>query len=474
MTTYNADDGNPAERKKSKLLEQMRRVGESSGRNRTERLNRQPQAQPRQVTRFEDLPEYKRVATQRIAGELLGVANPFYRSHDAAAGATTRIGGREFVNFASYDYLATNTDPHVAARAKEAIDRFGISASASRLVAGERPGHVELERRLAAVYGVDAAVCFVSGYLTNVAAIGCLMGPQDLVIHDEFIHNSALAGIKLSGAARRLFQHNDVENLENILKTLSSDFRRILVIVEGIYSMDGDIADLPALLELRARYGFWLMVDEAHALGILGKTGRGTFEHFDLDPRDVDIWMGTLSKTTSSCGGYIAGSSALADILKAEAGGFVYSVGLSPVLAAAAIAGLDILKSEPERTERLRRNGHLFLEEAEAAGLDTGLSMGHSVVPVIVGDSLRAAQLSNDLLAEGINVLPIIHPAVPEGMARLRFFITCNHTEEQIRRAVALTAEKLKSLEDRNFGLASLDMDKMMQLLPLAQAPGGS
>ncbi|SCB15643.1 8-amino-7-oxononanoate synthase [Rhizobium hainanense] len=474
MTTFDAEDGNPAEQKKSKLLEQMRRVGESSGRNRTERLNRQPQAQSRQAPRFEDLPEYKRVATQRMAGELLGVANPFYRSHDAAAGATTRIGGREFVNFASYDYLATNTDPHVATRAKEAIDRFGISASASRLVAGERPDHVELERGLAAVYGVDAAVCFVSGYLTNVTAIGCLMGPQDLVIHDEFIHNSALAGIKLSGAARRLFQHNDVDSLENILKTLSSDFRRILVIVEGIYSMDGDIADLPALLELKARYGFWLMVDEAHALGILGKTGRGTFEHFDLDPRDVDIWMGTLSKTTSSCGGYIAGSSALADILKAEAGGFVYSVGLSPVLAAAAIAGLDILKSEPKRTERLRRNGHLFLKEAKAAGLDTGLSMGHSVVPVIVGDSLRAAQLSNDLLAEGINVLPIIHPAVPEGMARLRFFITCNHTEEQIRRAVALTAEKLKSLKDRNFGLASLDMDKMMQLLPLAQAPGSS
>lgn len=467
-------DGEPAQQKKSKLLEQMRRVGESSGRNRTERLNRQPQSQPHQATRFEDLPEYKRVATQRMAGELLGVANPFYRSHDAAAGATTRIGGREFVNFASYDYLATNTDPRVAKRAKEAIDRFGISASASRLVAGERPDHVELERRLAEVYGVDAAVCFVSGYLTNVAAIGCLMGPQDLVIHDEFIHNSALAGIKLSGAARRLFQHNDVDSLENILKTLSSDFRRILVIVEGIYSMDGDIADLPALLELKARYGFWLMVDEAHALGILGRTGRGTFEHFDLDPRDVDIWMGTLSKTTSSCGGYIAGTRALADILKAEAGGFVYSVGLSPVLAAAAIAGLDILKSEPERTARLRRNGHLFLDEAKAAGLDTGLSVGHSVVPVIVGDSLRAAQLSNDLLAEGINVLPIIHPAVPEGMARLRFFITCNHTEEQIRRAVRLTAEKLKSLKDRNFGLASLDMEKMMQLLPMAQTPGGS
>lgn len=473
MTTQDANGGSPAEQSKSSLLEEMRRVGQSSGRNRAERLNRQSLPQQRQAIRFEDLPEYKRVATQRIAGEMLGVANPFYRSHDVAAGATTRIGGREFVNFASYDYLATNTDPHVMASAKEAIDRFGISASASRLVAGERPGHVELEKKLAEVYGVEAAVCFVSGYLTNVAAIGCLMGPQDLVIHDEFIHNSALAGIKLSGAVRRLFKHNDVENLESILKTLSSDFRRILVIVEGIYSMDGDVADLPALLELKARYGFWLMVDEAHALGILGKTGRGTFEHFGLDPRDVDIWMGTLSKTTSSCGGYIAGSSALVDILKAEAGGFVYSVGLSPVLAAAAIAGLDILQSEPERTQRLSRNGQLFLECAKEAGLDTGISIGRSVVPVIVGDSLRAAQLSNDLLAEGINVLPIIHPAVPEGMARLRFFITCDHTEEQIRRAVALTAAKLKSLEDRNFGLASLDMEKMMQLLPMTQTSGG-
>ena len=469
MTMQDADGDRPEEQTKSNLLEQMRRVGESSGRNRAERLNRQSQPPLRQAARFEDLPEYKRIETQRIAVGMLGVANPFYRSHDVAAGATTRIGGREFINFASYDYLATNTDPQVAASAKEAIDRFGISASASRLVAGERPGHLELEQKLARLYGVDAAVCFVSGYLTNVATIGCLMGPQDLVIHDEFIHNSALAGIKLSGAVRRLFKHNDVENLESILKTLSSDFRRILVIVEGVYSMDGDVADLPALLELKARYGFWLMVDEAHALGILGKTGRGTFEHVGLDPRDVDIWMGTLSKTTSSCGGYIAGSSALTDILKGEAGGFVYSVGLSPVLAAAAIAGLDILQAEPERTERLGRNGHLFLECAKAAGLDTGLGLGYSVVPVIVGDSLRAAQLSNDLLAEGINVLPIIHPAVPEGMARLRFFITCNHTEEQIRHAVKLTAEKLKDLQDRNFGLAALDMDKMMQLLPTSQ-----
>ncbi|MNR77029.1 putative pyridoxal phosphate-dependent acyltransferase [compost metagenome] len=453
------------------FLEKMRQTSEVSGRNREARLNRQPQAPLRQNLKFDQLPEYQRVLTQRKVGEVIGVDNPFYRSHDVAAGATTVMAGRNFANFASYDYLGTNTDPKVTSRAKEAIDRYGISASASRLVAGERPVHTELEATLAEVYGVEAAVCFVSGYLTNVAAISCIVGPQDLVVHDEFIHNSALAGIKQSGATRRLFRHNDVDNLETVLKTLSSEFRRVLVIVEGVYSMDGDIADLPRLLELRSRYGFWLMVDEAHALGVLGKTGRGTFEHFDVDPQEVDIWMGTLSKTTSSCGGYIAGSQALADILKAEAGGFVYSVGLAPVLAAAAKAGLDILRSEPERTEKLHRNGALFLQEARKAGLDTGLSVGFSVVPVLVGDSLRAVQLSNELLDDGVNALPIIHPAVPEGQARLRFFITCNHTDDQIRHAVEATARRLKALQKRNFGLASLNMEQMMQLSPLLQSP---
>jgi 8-amino-7-oxononanoate synthase len=452
------------------FLDQMRQANENAGRNRAARLSRQPQQPARQRLRFDALPEYQRVDTQRKIGDVIGVENPFYRSHDEAAGATTVMAGKTYANFASYDYLGTNTHPRVAEQAKVAIDRFGISASASRVVAGERPVHTDLEQALADVYGVEAAVCFVSGYLTNVAAISCIVGPQDLVVHDEFIHNSALSGIKQSGATRRLFRHNDIANLDTVLRTLEGNFRRVLVIVEGVYSMDGDIADLPALLELRDRHGFWLMVDEAHSLGVLGKTGRGSFEHFDIDPREIDIWMGTLSKTTSSCGGYIAGSRALADILKADAGGFVYSVGLAPVLAAAAATSLEIVRAEPERTERLHRNGALFLQCAKEAGLDTGLSLGFSVVPVIVGDSLRAVQLSNELLEEGVNALPIIHPAVPEGMARLRFFITCDHTEEQIRHAVEATARKLAALEQRNFGLASLDLEKMMQLAPLLQA----
>lgn len=451
---------------KENLLDRMRNAHHSSEKNRMARSERDiPVPVRRRQAKFDDLPEYQQVVAQRAAGEQLGIDNPFYRAHQTAAGATTIIDGRELINFASYDYLGLNKHPHVLSKARDAIETFGISASASRLVAGERPMHAELEERIAAFYGVEAAVCFVSGYLTNVAAISCIMGPKDLVVHDEFIHNSALAGIKLSGATRRLFKHNDASDLEHVLRTVAGDYRHILVVVEGVYSMDGDVANLPAILKLKSEYGFWLMVDEAHSLGILGQSGRGTSEHFGFSPDDVDIWMGTLSKTTSSCGGYIAGSAALAAVLKASAGGFVYSVGLAPALTASAIASLDILESEPERVAAVKRNGSLFLKLAQEAGLDSGLSEGYSVVPVLVGDSLRAVQLSNDLLAAGVNALPIIHPAVPEGMARIRFFITSEHTEEQIRLTVALTAEKLKNLADRNFGLGSIDMQQMMKML---------
>ncbi|HET7412041.1 MAG TPA: aminotransferase class I/II-fold pyridoxal phosphate-dependent enzyme [Pararhizobium sp.] len=414
---------------------------------------------------FADLPEYRRVVAQQGAGELLQLSNPFHRVHDGSAGPTTTVDGAELSNFASYDYLGLNRHPTVLAAADEAIGRYGVSASASRLVAGERPVHEALERRLARHYGVEAAVAFVSGYLTNVTVIAALVGPQDLIVHDELIHNSVLAGAKLSGAMRRSFRHNDLGALETLLTSVSGQYRRMLVVVEGVYSMDGDVADLPRLIELRARHGFWLMVDEAHALGVLGETGRGSFEHHRCDPRTVDIWMGTLSKATASCGGYIAGSEALATLVKASAGGFVFSVGLAPALAAAGLAALEVLEREPERVRRLHQNGRRFLEAAQAAGLSTGTSLGYSVIPVIVGDSIRAVQLSNELSEAGINVLPIIHPAVPEGMARLRFFITSEHSEKQIDEAVRLTTEKLKALEARNFGIGSVDVSALLKSL---------
>lgn len=449
----------------SGMLEKLRlqrQVAEASRGRRNAERNAAPAVS---VQSFADLPEYKSIQIQKAAAQFARVDNPFHRAHDTAAGAQTVIDGRMLINFASYDYLGTNRRPEVHEAAKAAMDRFGISASASRVVAGERPSHVELEQALAANYGVDDAVCFVSGYLTNVTAISCLMGPQDLIIHDEFIHNSALTGARLSGARRLFFKHNDIADLERILTNVGSTHRRILVIVEGLYSMDGDIADLPGIIKLKGRFPFWLMVDEAHALGVLGEKGRGTFEHHGADATAIDIWMGTLSKTSSSCGGYIAGSAALVEILKAQSGGFVYSVGLAPPLVAAAIASLKILRDEPERVQKLRRNGNLFLTKVLAHGLNAGTSDGYSVVPVIVGDSLRAVELSNRLFREGINALPIIHPAVPERLARLRFFVTSEHTGEQIEQAVSKTARILHELVESKFGAENLDVETLQRLM---------
>jgi 8-amino-7-oxononanoate synthase len=229
-----------------------------------------------------------------------------------------------------------------------------------------------------------------------------------------------------------------------------------MIVVEGLYSMDGDLPDLPRLIELKEKYGCWLMVDEAHSLGVLGETGRGIAEHFHVDPKQVDIWMGTLSKTLASCGGYVAGSKELIEVLKFNAPGFVYSVGMPPAAAAAAKAALDALVAEPDRVRRVQENGRLFLAEAKEAGLDTGTSEGYAVVSVMVGDILRAVKLSERLLEAGINALPIVYPAVPMKAARIRFFITALHQPEDIKRAVALTQEQLSistSWKDKMVGV---------------------
>ncbi|MBN9402328.1 MAG: aminotransferase class I/II-fold pyridoxal phosphate-dependent enzyme, partial [Burkholderiales bacterium] len=310
--------------------------------------------------------------------------------------------------------------------------------SASRLVAGERPVQRDLEQALAQVYGTEDCVVFVSGHATNVSAIGHLFGPKDLVVHDSLIHNSVLMGIQLSGAARRAFPHNDVGALDRLLADLRGQFERVLIVVEGIYSMDGDMPDLRALIDLKRRHHAFLMVDEAHALGVLGEKGYGLHEHFGIEGRDVDIWMGTLSKTLSGCGGYIAGERALVEQLKYAAPGFVYSVGIAPPLAAASLAALALMRAEPERVARLKQRGQFFLRQARAAGLDTGLSQGYSVIPVILGSSLKAVRLSNQLFEHGVNVQPIIHPAVEEKAARLRFFLSSEHTEAQIVETIGL------------------------------------
>jgi 8-amino-7-oxononanoate synthase len=368
----------------------------------------------------------------RAAADRLGLKNPFFIAHEGVAGAVTHIGGREYINFSSYNYLGLAGHPAVNKAAREAIDRYGTSASASRLVAGERPIQRELEEALAELYGVEDCVVFVSGHATNVSTIAILFGPKDLIVHDALIHNSVLEGARLSGAQRRSFPHNDLAALDALLTDIRGQFERMLIVVEGHYSMDGDVPDLPRLIEIKRRHQAFLMVDEAHALGVLGQTGRGSHEHHGIAGTDVDIWMGTLSKTLAGCGGYIAGTRVLVELLKYAAPGFVYSVGISPPLAAASLAALRLMQKEPERVVRLQENARQFLKLAREAGIDTGRSQGYAIVPAIVGGSLKATKLSNRLFECGINVQPIVYPAVEEKAARLRFFLSSTHSEAHL------------------------------------------
>ena len=392
-------------------------------------------------TDFGTLPGMQELKLQRSAAEHIGLTNPFFRVHQTRAGAVTQIGGKPFVNFSSYDYLGLNGHPEVQAATCAAVAEFGTSCSASRLVAGERPAHRALERALADHYGQEDAVVFVSGHGTNVTTVAALLGPKDLVIHDSLAHNSIVLGATLSGAARRSFQHNDVDALDRILMSCRAQYERVLIIVEGLYSMDGDVPNLADLVSVKTKHGAWLMVDDAHGLGVLGETGGGSFEACGVAPQDVDIWMGTLSKTLSACGGYIAGCQALIEYLKCMSGGFIYSVGLSPPLAAAALASLQVLRREPERVARLQRNAALFWTQAKARKLDVGSSSGSAIIPVVLGSSLAVVTLSQLLFERGINVQPIIHPAVPERNARLRFFLSSDHTAEQIMTTMQALSE---------------------------------
>jgi 8-amino-7-oxononanoate synthase len=396
--------------------------------------------------RFDLHPGYLQLRIIADGAAQLGIGSPFFKNHDGIAGGRTLIGGREYLNFSSYNYLGLSGHAHITAAAKSAIDRYGTSVSASRAVSGERPLHRELETAIARAYDVDDAVVFVSGHATNVTAIGHLFGPRDLILHDALIHNSTLQGVQLAGARRVPFPHNDWAALDALLTQERRKFERVLIVVEGIYSMDGDFPELPRFIDIKRRHKAFLMIDEAHSFGVMGATGLGIREHYALAGDAVDIWMGTLSKTLAGCGGYIAGTTALVEHLKFLAPGFLYSVGMAPPLAAASLAALEHMRSDPSRVATLRARGALFLQLAREAAIDTGTSAGISVIPAIVGSSTRAARLSAALFERGINVQPILYPAVPEKLARLRFFMSCEHTEADIRTAVGALAAELAAL----------------------------
>ena len=323
------------------------------------------------------------------------------------------------------------------AASKAAIDEYGTTSGATRIVSGNIPLHEELEAEIAAAYGTEDATTVGSGFLTNASAISFVLGENDLAMCDELVHNSIVAGTLWSHARRMQFRHNDPESLDRMLRRARGHFDNVLVILEGVYSMDGDICALPELIAVARRHDAMVMIDEAHSFAVLGERGLGVREHFGLAPDAVDFWMGTLSKALASHGGFITGRKDFVQACRMQAPGMsLYAAGPTPATAAAALTAIRLVREEPERLARLRTNAALFLRLVREAGFDAGPSEGTPIVPVLLGRSDRALVTAMLLAKRGVNANPIAYPAVPEDQARLRFFLCADHTEEQLRHTV--------------------------------------
>ncbi len=387
---------------------------------------------------------------------------PLRRVTTGPNAAIAGINGRSCVNFAGYNYLGLAQHSRVLAAAHAALDAYGASASASRIAGGNMQPHLDLEAAIARWLGVEEAIVFPAGHFTNLVGISSLVRPEvDVIFMDALVHNSVVLGARLAGAQTYSFPHNNLRMLAGMLALHRPRYERALIITEGVFSADGDLPDLAALVQLARTHEAMIMIDEAHSLGIVGATGRGIGEATGIDRRAVTVWMGTLSKALASCGGYIAGSHELIHLLRYTNGGFMFSAGMPPATAAAALAALRVLEEEPQRVRAVQRNANLFRLLARDAGLDIGSSVAPSpVVPIMVGDDLPTIQLSTELYHEGINVGPMISPAVPHGKSRLRFFLTSEHTEDQIRSTVQTIARKLAPIDCPPRPVPSLDQHR--------------
>ena len=336
----------------------------------------------------------------------------------------TAASGQSFLSLAHYDYLSLSRHPQVLEAAKSAIDRFGVGAGASRLIGGERSIHSAFESEISDFLGTEASLLIGTGYLVSLSLIPHLVGSGDLIVMDELIHSSSVHGAKGTRAAIRTFRHGDMDHLEQILREERENFGFCLVVAEGLYSMDGDVVDLPRLLALRDAWNAWLMIDEAHSIGVLGKSGRGICEHHGIDPSRVDLLVGTLSKTFVSMGGFISARREVIEWLKYTLPGFVFSVGLSPVIVETGRAALRLLRSEPERVSRLHAISEFFVAAAQGAGFSTGDAIGAGIVPILFDRLELTVKASRALGDAGIYVPPIVQVGMGAGASRLRFFLS--------------------------------------------------
>ncbi len=388
------------------------------------------------ITDFTETPEFQNFAARQAALLSSGAENPYFVCHESPLTDTSNMAGQIVLNFGSYNYAGMSGRKETMDAAKAAIDKYGTSASGSRLLAGEKLLHQELEAEIAEWKHTETALVLVGGHSTNVTFVGNFCGKDDLIVYDAISHNSIEQGCRLSAATAKPFPHNDYHALESILRTQRHKFAKVLIVIEGAYSMDGDIAPVPEFVKLKKKYGCFLMVDEAHSACVIGKTGGGVDEYFGLDPQDIDIKMGTLSKGLGTCGGYLAGPRAIIDYMRYNLPGFVFSVGISPPLAAATLCAIRLLRNDPSIMERMERNVNVFIEEAHKRGFNTCLAAHTAVVPILVGKDEDAFLLSNLLRAHGVFVPPAVYPAVPKNKARLRFCVISEHHPEQIIQAL--------------------------------------
>ncbi len=367
----------------------------------------------------------------------------YLKTVENASESRVLIDGKEKIMFASYNYLGLIDHPRLKEAAIKALEKYGTGTSGVRLLSGTTRMHEELETKIAEFKGAEAAITYTSGYVTNLAAITSLYQRGDLIIMDKIDHASIIDGCMLSGARYKTFLHNDMNSLERILAN-SDEFINKIVIVDGVYSMEGDVANLPEISRLAKKYNAKVMVDEAHSIGVLGKTGHGIEEHFGLK-NAVDIHMGTLSKTIPSVGGYIAGEKDMVDYLRHNSRPFIFSAPLPPVTAAVAKAALEVIEDEPERIENLRKNMKKFRAGIRAMGYNIGESIT-AIVPLIIGNEEDTLELCKMVNEEGVFICPIIFPAVPRGTNRLRSHVLSTHTDEDIEEALDIFERSGKKL----------------------------
>jgi len=347
--------------------------------------------------------------------------------------------GKKVINLASNNYLGLATHPKLRQAAIEATKKYGVGSGAVRTIAGTMKIHMELEEKIARFKNVEASVVFQSGFAANAGTVSAVLGKDDFIISDELNHASIIDGARLSRATIKVFRHKDTAHAEELLKEVAAKPGHKLLISDGVFSMDGDIAPLPALCDLAEKYGAIMMVDDAHSSGVLGRNGRGTIDHYKVHGR-VDIQVGTLSKAIGALGGYVCGSHDLIDFLYHRARPFLFSTSHPPSVAATCIAAFEVLEEEPERIEKLWENTRFWKKELGGLGFNIGgvntPASETPITPIIIGDGARTMEFSRELFKEGVLGTGIVFPTVPEGKARVRTIMTATHTRQELNQAL--------------------------------------